>query len=159
LERRKVQAPGADGSSKTQAHHAKGARVSDIVSRHAPGQSIGDPRATRQPRFMDVPSETYHEALNRVCDVKNQFMSLGSRLRGRFANDPFQMLRFVEDPKNRAEALKMGLLVPTEEEAEALSIEAMKARRGEQVDLIREAMKADPEAQPTFKKPKAPEGD
>lgn len=139
-QRRKVVHPPPSGDSKVEQHHAPQAETSAIVNRHKPGQFIGDPRATRQPMFMDVPSESYHESLNRVTRVKQTFEALPARIRGTFNNNPYELLMFIENPVNRPKALKMGLVVPTEEEAVALGIEAAKARRGEQIDLIREAM-------------------
>lgn len=144
--------PLPDGKSKTLQAPAKDARVSDIVNRHTPGQAIGDPRATRMPRFLDMPSQTLHEILNKATDAKLAFQGLPSRLKGKFNNDPVVMLRWTEQPENRKEALKLGLLIPTPEEAQQLALEAAKARRTEQVDLIREAMRPDPEAQPSFPK-------
>lgn len=164
--RKQVKSPGADGTSKTQQHHAPMAETSSIVNRHlsaAQGQTlanIGNPRASRQPMFIDVPSESFHESLNRVTQVKLMFSSLPARLRGMFSNDPYQMLLFIENPANRPRALKLGLVEPTDEEAQALAVEAAKAQRVAQVDLIREAMalKADPEAQPSYKPPEGAKG-
>lgn len=132
---------------------AQGNRVGDIVARHAPGQPIGNPLATRKPMFLVMPSQSYHDMLNQVTDVQSTFGALPARLKGKFGNSPYQLLRWLEVPANRPEALKLGLVVPTEEEAVELAREAAKARRGEQVDLIREAMKADPEAQPPYRAP------
>jgi len=153
MSRRKIHHRKPSGDSKVEQHHAPQAETSSIVNRHAPGQYIGDPRATRKPMFLDIPSESFHESLNRVCDVQNAFGSLPARIRGIFHNDPFQLLRFVENPENRSKALKMGLVVPTDDEASALAVEAAKARRTEQIDLIREANKPPPES---ITLPKAP---
>lgn len=145
------------GNSKVQQSPAAGnARVSDIVGRHTPGQYIGDPRATRMPRFLDMPSETLHEVLMKADAARLAFSSLPARLKGKFSNNPVLMLQWLEQPENRKEALRLGLILPTEEEADELAVEAAKARRGEQIDLIKEALRPDPEAQPDFepKKPK-----
>lgn len=151
------------GPGKTVQAAAVGNRVSDIVARHAPGQPVGDPRATRQPRFMVMPSQSYHDMLNQVTDVQTTFSSLSARLKGKFHNSPYQLLRWLEEPNNRPEALELGLVVPTPEEAQELAQKAARARRTEQVDLIREAMKseapkADPEAQPDYARTKGKEG-
>lgn len=152
----------APRSQRNPAHQAAalGTSVSDIVGRHTPGQPIGDPRASRQPKFLWMPSKSYHDMLNEVTDAQNAFKSLPARLKGKFNNDPYQMMRWLENPQNRAEGLKLGLLQPTEEEAQELAREAAKARRTEQVGLIREAMRPDPEAQPEFgRKPPKKGGD
>lgn len=153
--RRRHRAP-VSKDTKTLQAPAEGNRVGDIVARHRPGQPIGNPLATRQPRFMDMPSASYHEMLNQVTDVQTTFQSLSARLKGKFGNSPYQLLRWLEVPENRPEALRLGLVVPTDEEAVELAQQAAKARRAEQVDLLREAMrpeapKADPEAQPDYR--------
>lgn len=142
------------GPSKTVQSAAVGNRVSEVVARHAPGQAIGDPRATRKPKFLVMPSHSYHDMLNQVTDVQTTFAQLSSRLKGKFQNSPYQLLRWLEKPENRSEALDLGLVVPTEEEAQELAQKAAKARRTEQLDLIREATapKPDPEAQPDYAK-------
>lgn len=150
------------GPGKTVQTAAVGNRVSDIVARHAPGQAIGDPRATRKPQFLVMPSQSYHEMLNQVTDVQTTFSQLSARLKGKFQNSPYQLLRWLEKPENRSEALDLGLVVPTDEEAQELAQKAAKARRTEQVDLIREAMaeapKPDPEAQPNYTPSKGGKG-
>jgi len=148
--RRRYRAP-VSKDTKTLQAPAEGNRVGDIVARHRPGQLIGNPMATRQPRFLDMSSQSYHEMLNQVTDVQSTFSSLSARLKGKFGNSPYQLLRWLEQPDNRPEALKLGLVVPTDEEAVKLAQEAAKARRAEQVDLIKEAMRPDPEAQPSYK--------
>lgn len=57
--------------------------------------------------FSDVP--TYQEALNTVRLAQEQFDSLSSHVRERFANDPARFLEFVSDPLNSEELVKMGL--------------------------------------------------
>lgn len=144
----RLQHRGPSGNSKVKQAPAQGISTQDIVNRHQPGMPIGNPMATRMPRFMDIPSESYHEMLNKITDVQSSFRSLPARLKGKFQNDPYQMMRWIEKPENRAEALKLGLVVPTDEEAAQLATEARKARVTEQVDIIREALKPDPEANP-----------
>lgn len=150
--------PPPSGKSKTLQEPGQSASVRDIVARHVPGQAIGDPRATRMPKFLDMPSETLHELLIKAEDAKLAFQGLPSRLKGKFNNNPVTMLRWTEQPENRKEALKLGLLVPTDKEAQELALEAAKARRGEQIDLVREAMRPDPEAQPDYKAKNPPKG-
>jgi len=145
-------APGPSGKSKTQQSPATETRVSDIVARHKPGQAIGDPRATRMPKFLDMSSDTLHDLLNRAAMAQLAFAGLPARLKGKFNNNPVIMLKWTEQPENRLEALKLGLVVPTPEELQKLALDAAKARRSEQVGIFQEALRADPEAQPDFKK-------
>lgn len=151
--------------SQVQQSAAKAADIKNIVSMHMKGpgrhgQPIGDPNATRQPRYMHVPSASYHEMLNQVTDIQSDFMTLPSSIRRKFNHNPYQLLRFLEVPENRSKALDMGLLVPTDEEYEKMLAEQARKRReeredGSQLDLEdeahkagEEARKADPEANP-----------
>lgn len=101
----------------TQQQFRDDANINTMLGRHMKGPGrmglpIGNPNATRQPRFEYQPSETFHEMLNMVTDAQNAFRALPARTRGRFSNDPYQLLRFLENPENRAEAEKLGLVDP-----------------------------------------------
>ena len=57
----------------------------------------------------------YRSAQDAVLRAKNAFMDLPAQLRSRFDNDPQKLLEFVSDEKNRAEAVRLGLvLAPAE---------------------------------------------
>lgn len=58
--------------------------------------------------FTDVLD--YQGALNLIRAADAGFMTLPADLRSRFQNDPGQMLDFLSDDGNRAEAEKLGLL-------------------------------------------------
>lgn len=121
------------GPSRTQQHHAQEADINTLILKHrgmVPGNLQG-----RQPTFGEWSAPDFHAALNRVNDVRQKFLALPARLRSRFSNDPHQLLRFTDDPKNRTEALLLGLVVPTEEEAAAMARARAKATRVEQIDL------------------------
>lgn len=52
----------------------------------------------------------FQSAMNLINQAKQEFMSLPAKLRSRFANDPQQLITFIEDPANREEAIKLGLI-------------------------------------------------
>ena len=58
--------------------------------------------------FSDAPD--YQTALNLVMQAEDQFMQLPAMLRAKFENDPGQLLAFLEDDANRAEAEALGLV-------------------------------------------------
>lgn len=60
--------------------------------------------------LADAPS--YIEALNIVARAKTMFDDLPSELRDRFNNDPTKLLKFLDDPNNKDEAIKLGLVNP-----------------------------------------------
>lgn len=61
-------------------------------------------------------SEDYHSAVNRITEANAQFQELPSDLRARLANDPGELLRFIDDPDNLDEAVQLGLLELTDDE-------------------------------------------
>lgn len=69
------------------------------------------PVSSRQPLYGDFTNvPQYQEALNIVNEAQEAFESLPSLVRERFQNNPAMMLDFLADPKNRAEAVKLGLI-------------------------------------------------
>ena len=56
--------------------------------------------------------DDFHTCQNRIIAANNDFMALPSELRSKFQNDPGQLLDFLSDENNRAEAIEMGLIAP-----------------------------------------------
>lgn len=54
----------------------------------------------------------YQLSLNQVLAAQEAFDALPSTVRARFQNNPGAMLAFLEDPANRDEAVKLGLVEP-----------------------------------------------
>lgn len=107
-----------EGPSKTQQNFKEEANINTMVRKHlqSPNRmgAMGNPMATRRLQFGEVPAESYHEMLNKVTDVQNLFRTIPSRIRGRFNNNPYQLLRWLEVPENRDEAVKLGLIYDPE---------------------------------------------
>jgi len=57
----------------------------------------------------------FHTAMNAVRQAEESFMELPAALRKRFGNDPQELMRFLDDGENRAEAVKLGLVPPAPE--------------------------------------------
>lgn len=71
--------------------------------------------------YDDLPdSLDFQESLNTVMAAEAAFMSLPSKTRERFHNEPSEFLEFFSDPKNRAEATSLGLLIPQPPPAAAI---------------------------------------
>lgn len=73
------------------------------------------------PRYGDVTAIEYQDAMLKVAQARTLFAELPAAIRSRFDNEPAQFLAFVQDEKNRDEALAMGLL---KSEATRVSAEA-----------------------------------
>jgi len=64
------------------------------------------------PVYEDVTAFDYQAAMDIVANARSSFDGLPSAIRTRFDNDPAQLLEFVQNPLNRAEAHSLGLLRP-----------------------------------------------
>lgn len=67
----------------------------------------------REGRFMDTTVFHFQDAQQVVAAAKSAFEELPARLRDRFKNDPSQLIEFLNDERNRDEAIKLGLVNPT----------------------------------------------
>lgn len=142
---------------KVQQNFSKDADINVQLARHMAGpmrlSRIGNPNATAQPRFLDLASgESYHDMLNRVSAIDEQFRRLPARLRSRFQNRPELLLNWLADPENTAEAVKLRLIADPEVIRTVLEAQADEEAR--QAGEPPKALKADEEAQPPYTTPK-----
>jgi len=69
------------------------------------------PETPLSPRYGDFTGiSDYQTALNAVLAAEDEFMSLPANIRTRFDNDPNNLINFLADESNRAEAEKLGLV-------------------------------------------------
>lgn len=86
------------------------------------------PEAPLSPRYGDFTGiGDYHTALNQVIAAEDEFMSLPATLRARFENDPSQLIEFLDNPQNKNEAIKLGLINKIEELPQAVEVPQEKA--------------------------------
>jgi len=77
------------------------------------------PAPVRMPSYEDFSSVgDYQSALNAVRASGEAFMTLPAAVRARFGHEPGALLDFLENPANRDEAVKLGLVVPPAPPAE-----------------------------------------
>jgi len=70
------------------------------------------PQNPLSPQYGDFSGvNDYHSALNAIMAAEEQFDALPAKIRERFANDPANLIDFMENPENRSEAEKLGLVV------------------------------------------------
>lgn len=69
-----------------------------------------NPASPRYGLDMTVLPEDYHAAMNVVIEAHDNFMNLPAATRDRFHNDPERLLEFLNDDRNHAEALELGLI-------------------------------------------------
>ena len=95
--------------SMTDGSFAKELDPNEIMKRHV---RYGVPIPVKrvwQSSDMVIP-DNLQDAIDTVNVLQADFNSLPAAVRERFANDPFEMLDFIADEKNRDEAVKLGLI-------------------------------------------------
>lgn len=92
--------------------------INTIMRRFGQGAELPD--NFRSPQYGDFDQVAdYQTALNAVRQADEAFMSMPAELRARFHNQPQELLDFLADGTNQAEARKLGLLQPLPEAAAA----------------------------------------
>lgn len=93
----------------TQQQHKDEVDVNKIMEKYV-NRGVEPPFVSggRYGDFTDV--VTYQEAMNKLLDIQERFEALPAPVRDRFQNDPEQLVAFVDDEKNREEAVKLGLI-------------------------------------------------
>lgn len=97
------------GESVTQQQFKDDCDINVIVERF--GLTGELPENVRVPQSGDFTGVTdYLSAMIAIKNAQSGFMELPADLRRRFENDPQRLLMFMEDPKNREEAIALGLV-------------------------------------------------
>jgi phage internal scaffolding protein len=100
-----------DDPSLAQQHAKDESDINTIVKRF--GLTGELPSGVRAPTYGDFTDATdYHTAMNAVIAADAAFMQLPADIRTRFNNDAGAFVDFVSDDNNRAEAEKLGLVLP-----------------------------------------------
>lgn len=123
--------------SLTQQSGAEECDINFIVERAKRGAALDvNPKPPMYGDFTSLPTDL-RDCLAIVKKADEAFMTLDAQVRKRFENDPSQMMDFLKDPKNRDEAIKLGLVKapvvpPVDESLETLrSIDSsLKANSG-----------------------------
>lgn len=83
--------------------------INTIVKRFGLTQQL--PQAFKAPMMGDFTGvDDFHTAMNAVREAEESFMQVPPHLRKRFSHDPQELMRFLDDDKNRPEAEKLGLV-------------------------------------------------
>ncbi len=98
------------GKTLTKQAFAKECNVNNIVARFTKTGVI-DHLAAKPPVYGDVEGSDLHTLMNVVAEANSAFEEMPDVLRARFAS-PQQLVAFVSDDANRAEAVDLGLVEP-----------------------------------------------
>jgi len=86
--------------------------INNILRRYAKTGELSHVNR-RRGSFQDFSEITdYQEMLHTVQRAQSAFMELDPVIRDRFRNDPAELIKFLQDPKNREEAVKLNLINP-----------------------------------------------
>ena len=97
------------GPGKTEQAHKKQTDINYILEDYRRSGLIKH-AAKNKGVYDDVPAVDFQEAMLLVTNAQNMFMELPSDMRKRFGNDPGAFLNFVQDPGNKQEMARMGIL-------------------------------------------------
>ena len=75
------------------------------------------PESLDMPRSGDFVSDIsdFQSAMELITHAQQEFMTVPAEIRARFHNDPGELISFLDDPANRDEAVKLGLVKPPPE--------------------------------------------
>lgn len=127
----KLSFEGEAGRSRTEQYHADGTRVDQILRKYAThgidANNVGLFRRAHvpAPQYGIQQDFDYQTQLNTIIKIQDYFSTLPARTRELFRNDPGNMLQFLSDPRNRDQAIKLGLL-PKDKVAEGSAREPEK---------------------------------
>lgn len=109
-ERKRVQTE-MNPESDVQQHLANDADINTIMAKYRRTGVL--PIVHCQPRYGDFSSGlSFHELLMKADRCRDEFDALPADIKKRFRQDPAELIDFLDDEKNRDEAIKMGLIVP-----------------------------------------------
>lgn len=100
--------------SLTQQQFAEEADINNIIASYNTTGLLTNPlvQSARQPLYGDFSSlpADYMQVQQQLLDAQMQFMELPSKIRQRFNNNPGELVTFLQNPENFAEAIELGLM-------------------------------------------------
>jgi len=95
--------------TRTQQHHKEECDINVILERFGKtGQLPINAISGTYGDFSGV--HDYHTALNTLIAAESEFDALPAKIRAKFANEPANLIEFLNDPKNKNEAIELGLV-------------------------------------------------
>ncbi len=94
--------------TKVQQHFAEQLEINRIMKRAVNGGSL--PAPTSPPIYGDFTVTSLQDAYALIEKAETVFNSMESGVRARFRNNPIELVDFVQNPDNREEAIRIGLL-------------------------------------------------
>lgn len=102
----------------TQQQFAEECDINTIVKRF--GLTGQLPNGINMPQSGDFTEVTdFHTAMNLVREAEQAFLQIPGDVRARFNHDPAEVMKFLDDDKNRAEAIALGFIPKPPEQTRA----------------------------------------
>lgn len=103
------------GKTRTQTQFKDDCDVNRILAKYKATGTLTHVRNAQAGVYADLTQiPSYQEALNTVINAQRAFEEVPAKIRQRFNHDPNEFIKFLADPKNNQEAVKLGLkTVPT----------------------------------------------
>ena len=106
--------------TRAQQHHRDECDINIILERF--GKTGQLPVNTISGTYGDFSGvHDYHTALNAIIASEAEFDALPATIRNRFANDPANLIDFLDDPANKTEAESLGLINSTSSYSEPVA--------------------------------------
>ena len=119
LERLPVQVDFTGTKTRTKSEFAKEADINNIVARCIKGAAM--PTGSRTPLFGDFSEVAdFSSAQTLIAEANSEFEQLPSTVREKFGNDVSELMDFLDDETNAAEAIELGLLPKPESEPKTI---------------------------------------
>lgn len=93
----------------TEQHHKDSCDVNKIVQKYSRTGLI-EHVSRIEAKYGDLKQTDFKDAMDLITGSMEMFKKLPSNIRKRFANDPAELIRFMEDSSNREEAIKLGII-------------------------------------------------
>ena len=130
----RVRQPGGDDGL-TKQSHKKECDINFILQQFQKTGTIAHQK-TYQGSYGEFADIDFHEAMNQVARANEMFETVPAHIRAEFGNDPAAFLNFVQDDKNEAKLIEMGLArarpEPSKAEASVAVPEADQAAAADQ---------------------------
>ncbi|QXP07840.1 MAG: internal scaffolding protein [Arizlama microvirus] len=95
--------------TRAQQHHKDECDINVILERF--GKTGQVPVSAISAQYGDFSGvNDYHTALNTLIAAESEFEALPAKLRAKFANEPANLIEFLNDPKNKDQAIELGLV-------------------------------------------------
>lgn len=99
----------ASKDGRTQQHLRNECDINQIMERHRVTGMVTHVN-NNQPIYGDFSNlGDYQDALNTMLRAEQAFMTLDAKIRRKFANDPQELIDFLDNPANDEEAIELGL--------------------------------------------------